>query len=242
MSGTLKAPNYSFQEALSSEESQLLKYYVSYTVEKLRITFARYGININPVNETSWNLFNSLDLKARTGAAERIVKFGELVSEFVEHEIDLTKNESIVRYFLKKHRLTLSDEFYKVLSENDVIEIYNAQNEQLFRNFRFLELTDYDLVELECVPWYELFGRHESVTEKLINLGQAAFSTTEPLIPANIEAHPTQELKSRRKKLLNVRHKYVSPLYDDCNCVGLIVNEEVSLIVPDGKHLTFIRK
>lgn len=233
---------FSLREAIESPEGKLLRVYLSYTLSRLRELLATRGININVPRASSWTHFESLDFATQTKVTERIVNYHEFLAELIEHEINIDNNSDVLKYFLNKHGLTVDQEFFKTIDDNDVVEVYDLEFTQLYRNFKLLELTDYDILIIESMPWPNLFGRHESITKQIINASMTVLIPSPGIHKLQIQPHIMQELKTPSKKLFKIQHRYATPLYLKERCVGLACTQSAEHIVSESKNLDFIRK
>ncbi len=233
---------FSYQEAVNSQEIRLIQTYLKYSLEKLAAELTDKDIFVKTLSLASWEHFISLPVPLQTKISSRLVSYCEVVAEIIEKEIDLNNNKDILRYFLFKRGLSLSEEFYMTLEDADVVEIYDLEFTQVFRNFKVLELTDYDLLEIETRPWMELFGRHESVTAQLVEASIKILKPTPGVHKLKVDSHIMQELLTKKRKLFQIQHRFAAPIYYHENCVGLICTQSADLVAPESKAFDFIRK
>src|SRR5690606_14370708 len=79
-------------------------------------------------------------------------------------------NRNLIVNILKNMHLRAPQSFVDKIDEDDLIEIYNLENIQIFRNLKFYETTTYSLEDLLLYDWPELYSRPKRMTEQLLNL------------------------------------------------------------------------
>ncbi len=233
---------FSYQDAIESQEAKLVQTYLRYSLEKVEALLAQHGIHIHAFSAEGWSQYLALEFSQQTKISGRLVAFSDFVSELVERDIDLASNRDILNYFLRKHNLTVEKEFFATLEDGDVVEIYDKDFTQIFRNFKVLELTDYDLLRFELLPWMNLFGRHEEITSKLVEISLEVLKPTLGVRHFGIDSHVMQELLTNAKKLFRIHHRYIAPVFLAEKCVGLICTQTANLIAPESSSFSFFRK
>ncbi len=112
-----------------------------------------------------------------------------------------------------------SDLFDK-LGEDDCVEVYGADFIQIYRNMKFLELCSYNLDDIFACEWVELFYREPRITEALAKemthvLSGGVRSTLQISDDAGQAEHVVSEVFLEERREFLVRHKYLSPLFDE---------------------------
>ncbi len=102
-----------------------------------------------------------------------------------------------VEQALKMYDLELRDDYWGKLEKDDVIEMYNSENIQLFRTFNFFKISSYSLLDLLTNEWYHLWERPSFVMEALI---QAAGEMMEG------KMQKTSQIKAARHILKEIYH------------------------------------
>lgn len=99
--------------------------------------------------------------------------------------------------------------------KGDIIEIYNPEGVQIYRNFEFFKHVSYSFTELFANEWHVLYERPAFVIEKLIETHQKVklgeISTTTEY---GIADHIVKERYLQNRKVFKVKMKFVSPLRD----------------------------
>ena len=103
--------------------------------------------------------FKNLDEKNQIEILRSLKTYNEICAETLANGDSLTDSKSFVWQALKKLGLRFSSDMFNFIQQENVIEIYDMNNVQIFRNFNFFGFTSYALEDLLCRPWVELFHR-----------------------------------------------------------------------------------
>jgi hypothetical protein len=126
---------------------------------------------------------------------------------------------------LEVYNLEPLDDVTRFFDEGDIIEIYDLEFKQLFRNLTFFKFCSYDSFTLYTKPFYELYSRPEHVNQqilKLFNYGVFNFKKTEKFA---VEVHFLKETYQNNRKLFKIHPKWMSPLRDKTtlNIVAMVL-------------------
>lgn len=126
--------------------------------------------------------------------------------------------------------VTPASDLFSYITNESVIEIYNDKSTQVFRNLCFFEVCSYTLEELFCRPWWELYQRDNSITQRLfaaaVNILRGEDRQT---TPAHVPVHTLEEVCSPLRFRMDAHHEYLSPLSEDGKIVGYCVLSTVRL-------------
>lgn len=147
---------------------------------------------------------------------------------------DMTKN---ILNFLK---FSTPNEFLNSITDKDIVEIYNPDGIQIFRNLKFYETTTYSLSDLLAHEWHELYYRSSKITEKLMGFAQQIFEndSNEIVYEMNeVPVHLIKEIKASPIQLCEIRFKKIAPVIDRAGRkAGLIVNCQARSLLSDLSH------
>lgn len=143
----------------------------------------------------------------------------------------LSDNLSFTWRALKRLGFVPRSDLFNHLTDEDVIEIYNSDNRQLFRNLRFFDHCSYTLEELCTLEWWTLFERDQKITMKLFEAAEKIFrgEITETIIPTDIEPHIIKETQSLECNSVLYQVRCASPLYINRRPEGLICILKINL-------------
>lgn len=153
-----------------------------------------------------------------------------------QNELSLSDEIRFCRKALKKLGWKLKDEsfFNLIRDENDVIEIYNKNYNQVYRSFSFFKYCCYSILDLLTYEWSELYDRPAHVNEMLFKFGKQMFTEDGTTMPYNIPPHVLIEKNEHLSRYFEVEMKYGSPVLDE------VTNEPVGFISTfQAKELEF---
>ncbi len=137
-------------------------------------------------------------------------------------------NRNLITNILKNMYLRAPDPFVNSIEEDDLIEVYNLENIQVFRNLKFYETTTYSLEDLLLYDWPELYSRPKKMTQQLLDLVASVISQPDTEFTkemSDIPAHYLKEIKATPMQISEVRFRYISPITDLAgNKAGFIVS------------------
>jgi hypothetical protein len=141
-------------------------------------------------------------------------------------KIDLRDSIGFVKAALASLNLKVPKTFYDTVSSEDVVEVYDLSQRQIFRNLRFYELTRYSLADLLTFEWHELYYRPSFVNEGLFTVVNEIVSSGVEKLPLNVKSHLMKEIKADPVHVSQVDFKFISPTYeiDSQTKAGFIVN------------------
>lgn len=100
------------------------------------------------------------------------------------------------------------------MGPDDVVEAYDLDRRQIFRNMRFMEATSYSLLEVLSYEWPVLFERSRAITEQIMRIGEhIVWSENRIVEVAHIPEHYIREIRSSQPQVCRVQHKYIAPLF-----------------------------
>ena len=211
--------------------------------ENLRNSFYKYakslsdlarsvGIDLQPVSSPSLPYFSSLPSENKRGVIRAITQYLEICEATIASGHSLLDSRRITWNALKALGLTPCSDFLDKIGDGDIIEIYDTQNLQIFRNFEFFQLCSYTIEEIYCRPWTTLFKRiDETITTQIVSTVERIVTENKrQTYTLNIPEHIVEEADSPFRLRMNVKLKYLSPLYANGSINALIAVEEANLL------------
>ncbi len=184
------------------------------------------GVEVVPYRETSLPYFSALTSDLKKLALHSLEQNVQIFQELVAQGYSLKDDKQFVWRMLKKLNLTPPSDFFDKQEEGDVVEIYNLEGRQVFRNLRFFQVTSFTLEEILCAHWKEFTKRPDEIEQKLYALmvrlatGQIV-KTIDPEIPT----HVFEELVTAKKHFVEISMRYVAPVHSQGELVGgLVIN------------------
>jgi hypothetical protein len=129
-------------------------------------------------------------------------------------------NRATIEQALKLYGLEIRDDLWSVVDRDDIIEIYNQDQIQIFRTFNFFKITGYSLLDLLTIEWFLLWKRPSLVVAELTSLakrvGDGLMSGLEHtgVSPHIVVEDYTSEADSKPRSAKAI-FKYTCPVYKE---------------------------
>lgn len=204
------------------------------------------GHSVKPYSQTSIKKLLSFNPEERRQFHVRLQRFNTMMAGAV----DSTKSHSDDRYFIelsaKKLGLIFDQGVYDILKPGDVVEIYNVDLMQVFRNFAFFDVCSYTLLDLMNNEFFELYDRSQLINHYIIEATTKINERPYDLSPISLQhvpKHLLQEKFSQDKLTSMVQFKWMYPVYTwPQNLFGYLVIQsgEVLNEIPPDQNLSFL--
>ncbi|MEC7276927.1 MAG: hypothetical protein VXV96_11455 [Bdellovibrionota bacterium] len=124
-------------------------------------------------------------------------EYTEIISQQTEH-LDIC-NKTHLDIWLFKHGLKMAPGFGNQITEDILIEIYNLENQQLFRSVNFFNFSSYSVHELTFIPWDKLYFRRPEFTAEMENEIKRVLVNQIPATKPRVTPHFLDELKTGKR-------------------------------------------
>ena len=176
---------------------------------------------------------------------ERLQILTDVFEVCAQTDADPWDDLTFLRLSMKHMGLNFADDFTNLISDSDLIEGYDMHRRQIFRNLRFMETSNYSLLEILSHDWPMLFHRSQDVTAALIQQAERDLWSTNQTIKSEAPRHIVREILCTPAKAFEVEHKYFVPLYAGPGrpagvlsvCEGTPLDVEVAI---DRERLAYI--
>lgn len=137
---------------------------------------------------------------------------------------------------LKFYGISLDKESFDTVAPDDIIEIYDADSNQLYRSLNFFKTTGYSLEDLLVNEWYFLWERPTWVQESLMKtmmglirgeMLRAAFNVPEHLIR---EIYQNEESPQGSRLILTDMHMCLPYRDDDGAIKGIVCTSQCKVL------------
>lgn len=161
--------------------------------------------------------------------------------------LSMLSDDLFTRLCLKKMGIRCPEDFLSTMTEEDLVEGYNTDGIQIFRNLRFMDVCGYSLLDVLSHEWPTLYERSQIITRQLFS---AVDKTLQDLsvqltkLDNLVATHFMKERFSSTRQVCQVSFKHISPLY--CNAsgeaLGFIISSQAKMIdsKPEEDSLRFI--
>ena len=212
-------------------------------VEGLAFLLAREGLLRKPYLSADLPLFSKLDQDTQLRVLASLRDYYAVLMESSQEGTSLRDTPVLVWKMLKRLGLTPTDDLFSYISHEKVVEIYNLENVQIFRNFRFFEICSYTLEELFCKQWWELFRRDDTITQQIFAVAAAVYGgeTKGSAVP-QVGTHLLEEICSPLSFKMEVDIDCLSPLYHRDRIVAGCAVERARLLNEPTKDVNEVRE
>lgn len=133
---------------------------------------------------------------------------------------EIHPEKGLVEQALDFYGLEVRDDFWRTVDRNDLIEIYNADQVQIFRSLNFFKISSYSLLDLLVHEWYVLWERPQQVLNELVATARNLLHGAAPgLQKLHVPVHVLKEAycpdDEGGYQLISVRNElgHLCPLY-----------------------------
>jgi hypothetical protein len=204
------------------------------------------GHSVQPYSQTSVLKLLSFNEKQRRQFDTRLQRFNTLMSGSVDVEVAHKDDRYFIELCAKRMGLIFDKGVYDMLKTGDVVEIYNVDLIQVFRNFAFFDVCSYTLLDLINYEFFELYDRSQLINHYILEatatISKRGYDLS-PLSLQHVPKHLLQEKFSQDKLTSMVQFKWMYPVYTwpQVHFGYLVVQSgEVLSEVPPEQHLSFI--
>ncbi|WP_374029129.1 hypothetical protein [Bdellovibrio bacteriovorus] len=174
------------------------------------------GIVFRPYRSTLLPYFNLLTKEDQEDVVRDLKRFHAICSEVKKENHSLKDVRFLTETALKHLGLTTDPEFLKLIEPHHLTEIYTLSHLQIFRSFRFFELSSYTLEDLYCRKWYHLYDREEGDQEEASNKA-LEFMSLKPLraFETHMKEHKIKERDTLERLTIYSQIHWLIPLYNE---------------------------
>ena len=217
------------KEFVSQDEDRILIQNFKEIASQTSRLLATGGVKVKAYKD-QLPYFSALDFAKKKEVLEKITFYHDLCAEQVSEGYSLKDTPSFTWRALKKLGLTPTSNLFSQIKDEDVIEVYSAENVQLFRNFRYFEFCSYTLEEIYCLEWWNLYERGNDIMPGFAEFISGILKGTYPQgAEPGFESHVVKEAQSEEKLVMDYFLRWVGPVSADKKIAGFIVLEEASL-------------
>lgn len=181
----------------------------------------KLGFNLNTFTPDSVEILKSFPSQRIEGIYKHLSSYNEIIrltlnngsDNNIERIWDIKDEEYCLNKALWTYNFFAKEDINKYIQMGDVIEIYSVDSVQIYRNFEFIKLCSYSLLEIMTHEWFVLYDRPEFVTELLMKHMGEVFRT-KSIVKVNIPEHEMKEKYLNARKVFRNKFKYFIPLFE----------------------------
>lgn len=176
--------------------------------------------------------FGKLSSDRQLDIIKNIKFYLELCEEQMSEGQSLRDNLSFTWKALRKLGYSPKSDLFSLIKDDDIIEIYNNESRQLYRNLRYYDFCSYSIEELYSLEWWNLFSRDAEITMKLIEESGKIFNgEVDTHIFSETGEHMVKELASVDRLSNRYRAKLLSPLMLNKKAEAMMVVIEANSVM-----------
>lgn len=176
---------------------------------------ARYEVQVRSYANPELPLFSALSPAAQEKALRGLRTYLASLKMVEDHDEDLRDDQRSLWYALSTLGLLPPSQLFSLFKSGEVIEIYDMEGFQIWRNFNFLKICSYTLEEMYSIEWHRRYRRSsEKSQECLEKIGLLMSQKSPEIYNALIGEHILEETESRERLMLSARHDWLIRLND----------------------------
>lgn len=185
--------------------------------------------------------FGRLNHVEKLRVIDHLEVFNQICRQVLAEGKSLSDASTITWYALRRLNLIFPSDLFSFIDNSNIVEIYDRDNIQIFRNYNFFDVVSYTLEDLLCRPWPELFARvNNEHTDKLLKTCEKFYrkEITTVTSLSEIGMQRIEECNSPFSFKVDAVVNYLAPVYDkDRYPAGCIAIETATLTseVPVGR-------
>lgn len=209
--------------SIESKKADRIRTFTHLT-ERFCLLLQRESLTVKPYGDGGPVHFSALPDPLQEHVLQSFEKYVGVCVETIAGGWSLRDDAQVLWRMFKSLRVHPCNELMASIEQGDVIEIYDTNYTQVFRNIAFFSICSYTLDELLARPFYELFRRDESVTAQLIQVGTEMFGgRLSGVHQWTVGQHTLNEVGSPALYEMEMQEKIASPLQDTSSQVKAIL-------------------
>lgn len=199
--------------------------------QQVHVCLKKENINIQASHSGAYEHFKKLGDDIQSQQIALLEQYVEVCEDLQKEGESLCNSPLFVWKMLQKMGLKANFDIFEHIGPTDIIEIYNYQNVQVYRNLFFFQICSYSFDELLSIPWWQLFRRDDQVSQLIFANGSAIFrKDINEWIAPEIPEHLLEEIASTEMLKMNVKIKLMAPLVNKTGEIYCLVIEKAKLL------------
>lgn len=159
--------------------------------------------------------------------------YDELLAAQVAHGRKERIEKDLMWRFFAKQRLIPTSDIFDLIQDDQYIEIYDLQGDQMYRSLNYFDLVSLSVEDLLNFNWKRHYKRNASVNLSLLGLTARIFTGTfhETYDCAKVPTHEVSEVIADRY-LFELSLRCISPLKQNGKCVAVIAVSNARRVMP----------
>lgn len=183
--------------------------FLTHTIDQIDVTLLnelatfteninRFGVGLCPYDIRSIRKLHTIPLNRKYSLIEQ---YQLLNSWFLRMNEDLDPEEIspeladqyLADLTLKHHKMRILEDFWRTLQKDEILEVYDKNMIQIYRNFNFYKYCSYSLLEISVTEWFELWERSEFIMKRIFSEVKPVFEKVIPVKKYDVPLHLLRE-------------------------------------------------
>lgn len=176
----------------------------------------KYGVTLRRMPDFKLKAYlGGISNRANHHGIIYLQQFSKVLTEMSAASLDPWNNKSLLWTTIKVLKLKPKIEsLIELIEGEEIMEIYDLNGIQIFRNLRFLELCNYPIEMILTRPWHELYARSPSIKKQiLVDCILSALSLKGFSPQAQVPNHIASEIYSEEIQPIFCQPRLRIPLY-----------------------------
>ncbi|QDK38726.1 hypothetical protein [Bdellovibrio sp. NC01] len=173
------------------------------------------GLSFRPYAREALTYFSLLDEALQRAIVVDLMNYYQICLDMRATGQTLKSTRVFTEKALDRLDLHIDPKELERIEDQHIIEIYDVDQRQIFRSFRFFEVSSYTLEDLLCRRWYHIFLRppeHEAAFQAKVN--EFFTASEKKTMELGLPECPVSESETlERLKIFAQVHRFV-PLFD----------------------------
>jgi len=209
---------------------------------ELTKTAASHGLKTKRTRPDLRNYLATLSPSHFAAVQTNLTSVWQALTACTIEEIDPWDDREFFKLSMRALHLCYPKDILDHFRSGDLVEGYDMNRLQIFRNMQFMEYSNYSLMEILSIEWPRLFERAASITTEMITYCDETLWTQNKTIAFNVPLHYMRELQTEQRQFYQIRFRHLAPLFLGPNKpFGILGTCECRLLdVQDQDKLAFI--
>jgi hypothetical protein len=208
---------------------------------RLNEVLGNYGFLQRRFTDPALSHLSRLSFCKREEVLKTTRLFERIAAEALVDQVDLWNTSNLMKLTFRELKLQYSQDFLSTIELDDVVDGYDLNNHQIFRNLRFMEICSYDLHDVLSFDWPILFERSQVVTNQIMECVTEVIETGRTVSMDHIPAHYMKEHRSTDRQLFRVKFRHMGPIFAGVGRpAGFLASSKAELIETPVCDLRFI--
>ncbi|MGE3260908.1 MAG: hypothetical protein AB7K68_03920 [Bacteriovoracia bacterium] len=204
----------------------------------------RNGINRRTFSAGGLEHFRLLPIADKEKYFRQLRDYFLICQDLEEESIDALRNpRQALRSIAFRFRVSIPEEFINQLTGEEIVEIFDFEGTQLFRNLTFFDISDYTIDDFFGRSWDYLYERSKSVTNIILDHVEKV-AKMKTCLPLEGPEHYMRERATENRKIVKVTFGHIAPLLRDGQAIAWIASTTAKEVLASsdqtGESIHFI--